>query len=98
MRVTTGRYEGTGLRGTPRAERLCRLCSRRGHTHVEDIRHFLIECPAYAAFKAKWAEVFRSNLAAPADLLNQPNQAAVAHAIYDMVQHRKAALNLMIGN
>ena len=54
-------------RGTPREERLCRVCQESGApAAIEDEHHFVFHCPAYAALRHKYSStVFRSS---PRDL------------------------------
>ena len=60
----------------PRSQRLCRLCSTEGaffHAQrvgvgcVEDVQHFLLECPAYQHLRAKHPCVFGNAAAAECD-------------------------------
>jgi len=101
LRVATGRNEGSGVRnaaagqrlgarGIPRAERICRLCHSSGFPNaVEDLLHFLCECPAYAHIRALWPQVFQHAHLTPADVLNASDQEAVASAIFSMLRHRR---------
>lgn len=90
LRVATGRYEfdaATQGRGIQRGRRLCRVCS---HVAVEDVKHFLLECPAYHDVRMKWHEVFMYS--APSQVLNHEDPYAVAYAISDMLKLRQQLL------
>ena len=79
-------------RGIPREERVCKLCQAEGRVAVEDLKHFLLECPAYAAIKHTYAVVFLPPPQSPHMFLNQPDQYAVAHAVCTMLRHRASCL------
>ena len=89
LRVATGRNEGADRRGIPRSSRTCRVCNEPGS--VEDLRHFLLQCSAYAAIRQRWHEVFGTHQCTKA-VLGQRNQSGVAAAIWHMVQHRSNCL------
>jgi hypothetical protein len=102
----------------PRAERICKVCSgddatlahrqavlsRTGSsTNVEDLKHFVLECPAYDDLRAACP-------AFPSDMysrLNDPdcvasvflhaNQAALANTLYHMKVRRAQILGLTEG-
>ncbi len=50
FRVCAQELEVSRARGRPRAERVCRMCMAGA---VEDERHFLLECEAYADLRAQ---------------------------------------------
>jgi hypothetical protein len=96
LRVATGRNEGSGSanvqpgrthgrRYLERSRRTCLICSTQGC--VEDLKHFLLECPAYAQLRQSYHAVFAGHTAT-ATLLQQSDQCTLATAIYDMIQHR----------
>jgi hypothetical protein len=100
LRVCTGRNEGSGevnedgSRGTrriPRDQRTCKVC---GNTHaVEDLKHFLLECPHYAQIRSRWSNVF-GNHTTPSAVLGQANQAKLARAVCDMLYERGRKLGI----
>ena len=63
LRVVTGTFEGAGHRGIPYAQRVCLMCACSCHhctarsSPVEDLKHLLLECPAYACVRAKWPQI-----------------------------------------
>ena len=96
LRIATGRNEGSGStnirqghthghRYLERSNRTCLICNALGA--VEDLKHFLLECPAYAQLRQTYHAVFAGHTAT-ATLLQQPDQCTLATAIYDMIQHR----------
>jgi hypothetical protein len=93
LRVCTGKFEK--VKGSkkkderlPRHLRLCRVC---GQDMVEDIKHFLFGCSVYEEVKAKFPAVFAYSC--PADVFNHHDQCELAHALYDMLQHRHMCLS-----
>jgi hypothetical protein len=102
----------------PRAERICKVCSgddatlshrqavlsRTGSSStVEDLKHFVLECPAYddlrAACPAFPSDVY-SRLNDPncmASVLGHANQAALANTLYHMKVRRAQILGLTVG-
>ena len=68
------------------------MCQAEGRVAVEDLKHFLLECPAYAAIKHTYAVVFLPPPQSPHMFLNQPDQYAVAHAVCTMLRHRASCL------
>lgn len=100
LRVCTGRYEYVHgsqqqhKQSLPRAMRICKLChplAREGSTGcVEHVKHFLVDCPAYADIRARWPAVFSHT--SPAAILNHGNQAELANIIWDMITHRHQQL------
>jgi len=99
LRIATGRNEGSGAanaqdgralgpRGIPRAARICRLCQAGC---VEDLQHFLVECPGYAATRQRWHCVFAGR-GSTASVLNQDGQHRVAAAVCDMLSLRSDLL------
>jgi hypothetical protein len=89
----------------PRAQRLCPLCSR-GEARpgwgglararagaaacVEDLRHFVLECPAYDHLRARWAGVFGPApwRLAVHSVFCADAQSAVAAALHAMLECR----------
>jgi hypothetical protein len=103
----------------PRQCRLCRLCcgedapleqrravlARTGRTaHVEDLKHFVLECPAYddlrAACPAFPADVRRSvrDPAAMCAVFGHPAQASLAHTLHLMRARRDDLLGAVGSN
>lgn len=102
----------------PRQERLCRLCSgedavmahrlavvaRTGtSSNVEDLRHFVLECPVYddlraacPAFPPPSSAVF-SDPAAMASVFQHAAQSALATTLYNMKVRRAELLGLTLG-
>lgn len=102
----------------PRAGRICRLCSGEGAPlslrmavvartgtaeNVEDIKHFLLECPVYddlraacSAFPAPSPAVL-SDPACVMSVFQHERQAAVAKALYRMKVRRAEKLGLTQG-
>jgi hypothetical protein len=102
----------------PRQARLCQLCSGVDATHarrsavlartgtnmnVEDLKHFLLECPVYddlrAACPAFTAET-QALLSAPGSVvavMGHPDQAALANTLYYMKTRRAVLLGLPVG-
>ena len=102
----------------PRQDRLCKLCSgvdavparrlavfsRTGTSrNVEDLKHFLLECPVYddlrAACPAFPPDVY-STISDPgcvAFVMGHDDQAALAHTLYRMKTRRAELLGLPIG-
>jgi hypothetical protein len=102
----------------PRHDRLCKLCSGEDATlarrlaafsrtgtsrNVEDLKHFLLECPVYddlraacPAFPANWY----SSLPDPgcvALVMRHEDQAALANTLYHMKVRRAELLGLPVG-
>ena len=85
------------LRGVRRHLRNCCVCE---HTTpcVEDVAHFVLECPAYAGIRRRFAHLFF-----PVDLAEAlpqrmrrvfctPHQHALATCLHAMLEHRSAVL------
>jgi hypothetical protein len=95
LRIQTGRHHGT-----PRAQRLCEVHT---HTHatmvaVEDLAHFLLECPSYAYIRTQYLDIFRPawqtrTLAEGirATFMTK-HQLLLAHCLDRMLAHRRAVL------
>ncbi len=79
------------VRGLPQHERVCKVCNTVDA--VEDVRHFLLECPAYVVLRQRHPRVFDPWPSSPATVLNHPDQAAVASVIYAMLQRRAEVLS-----
>ena len=99
----------------PRHERLCKLCSGEDATlarrlavfsrtgtsrNVEDLKHFLLECPVYDSLRATCPafppDVY-STLSHPgcvALVMGHDDQAALAHTLYHMKTRRAELLGL----
>ena len=96
----------------PRHQRVCKLCSVltapfcHGHAaaHVEDLLHFMLECPAYSHIRRRYAEVFQSavsDLNSPSAYMKHifacKNQQQLAACLYTMDLFRKECLKLPTG-
>jgi hypothetical protein len=101
LRIATGRNEGSGRanasggrqlgpRGIPRGSRTCHVC--KSTEAVEDIKHFLLECPVYQSLRSKWSCVFEGH-SDPASLLGQNDQYKLAAALHDLLQLRHRYLS-----
>jgi Reverse transcriptase (RNA-dependent DNA polymerase) len=90
----------------PRHQRLCRLCSTarapfaRQHIGigcVEDVKHFLIECPAYEHVRLRYTTVFGSALSGVRmdmhEIFDCEHQDQLAHAVYTMTKFREYCLS-----
>ena len=102
----------------PRHDRLCKLCSAGSATpahrvtvlnrtgtnrNVEDLKHFLLECPAYddlrAACPAFPSDVY-ATLSAPgcvAAVMGHADQAGLANTLFVMKTRRSVLLGLPVG-
>jgi hypothetical protein len=115
LRVRSDRIKKAATR-LPRNQRLCRLCSTDGAAFhmqrvgvgcVEDVQHFLLECPAYQHLRGKYPYVFGS---ATADSTTQSVQSRLlsifdcdqqdqlAHVVYTMTAFRNHCLTLPHGS
>jgi sorting nexin-29 len=103
---------------TPRAHRTCKLCSgedallshrqlvlsRTGRAdNVEDLKHFVLECPVYDDLRTACVvfptDVY-SRLDSPTcmvDVFSHDNQAALANTLYHMKVRRAELLGLTMG-
>ena len=116
LQVRTDRIKRSTER-LPRHQRLCRLCSTDGapfHAHhpgvalVEDVQHFLLECPAYQHLRAKYPNVFGTAIVADnaprsphsrvLSIFDCDQQDQLAHAIYTMTTFRSQCLSLPHGS
>ena len=112
LQIRLGRMKKPNLR-VPRGERFCRLCStdgglfcaqRAGAGSVEDVSHFLLDCPAYGHIRLRYRAVFGEAAAATSDVSERNNkvlaifdcdqQDQLAHAIYTMTKFREQCLSL----
>lgn len=110
LQIRLGRMKHPRLR-VPRGERLCRLCStdgapflaqRTGAVCVEDVRHFLLECPAYQHVRLRYHDVFGSMPTRSEFIENMhvlsifdcDHQDQLAHAVYTMTKFREQCLSL----
>jgi len=91
QRATSGVAIQRQVRGLPRHERVCKVCGTPGA--VEDLRHFLLECPAYALLRQRYARLFAPMPASPDLVLNHGDQVAVASAVHAMLVHRAEVLS-----
>jgi hypothetical protein len=91
LRVANGVAVQRQVRGLPRAERVCLVCGTPGA--VEDLRHFMLECPAYSALRQRHARLFAPMPMTPDVVLNHVDQAAVASAVHAMLVHRAGILS-----
>jgi sorting nexin-29 len=111
LQVQVGRTRCTRV---PREQRLCRLCSVSGAPfriddsgghHVEDLLHFMLECPAYAHIRRKFPTVFQPSIDvhhASAnnymwDLMQCSRQEELAACVYLMDAFRTECLKLPRG-
>jgi hypothetical protein len=88
----------------PRPDRLCRLCSAQGApfvghcqgvASVEDVKHFVLECPAYRHIRSRYRDVFGDSDAMCSDMLaifDCDHQDQLAHAVYTMTKFRDQCL------
>jgi hypothetical protein len=103
LQIRLGRMKKHGSR-KPRHERLCRMCStvgaafyaqRGGPVCVEDLKHFLLECPAYHHVRLRYGDVFGSSTAPRTDMcdiFDCDHQDQLAHAVYTMTKFREQCL------
>ncbi len=88
LEVQCGRF-----RSIPRSQRVCRL---HDASHVEDVMHFVLDCPAYAAIRARFACLFDPlrTISAPDErlcaLFATQHQHALALCLHHMLKHRAA--------
>jgi hypothetical protein len=92
-----------------RHKRLCRLCSvddaafhaqRSGPVCVEDLKHFVLDCPAYKHVRLRYCDVFGSATAARTnmcEIFDCDHQDQLAHAVYTMTKFREHCLSLPVG-
>ena len=101
----------------PRADRLCRLCSgedaslthrravlaRTGTSrNVEDLKHFMLECPVYDDLRAAcpaFPFMYSETLGDPCvrSVFQHDAQSALAHTLYKMKVRRARLLGLTLG-
>jgi len=79
-------------RGIPREQRLCKLCAAQGVHVVEDLQHFLLECPVYGIVKARYPSVFQPPPQSTSVFLGNDDQCSVAYAVCAMLRHRVCCL------
>jgi hypothetical protein len=102
LRVCTGRNEGSGAanatadgrlgtRRIPRDQRTCRVCDNT--RVIEDLKHFLLECPHYGYIRRRHSTVFENRIT-PAAVLGQPDQVKLAQAVRDMLYARGVKLGI----
>jgi hypothetical protein len=113
LEAHTGRFNRV-----PRSDRLCKLCSCEDSRHewknmiqqrtgtadnVEDLKHFVLECPAYDHICQQYRCLFRPNAAHPycTAVLHRvfayEDQEEVATSLYCMWSHRSALLEAAAG-
>ena len=82
LRIQTGRYSRPK---EPRALRLCQACAMNV---VEDVHHFLLECPAYAETRQQFHHIFAhgSLVITTKYILAHRNQRHLAACIKDMLR------------
>jgi exonuclease III len=116
LRVRSDRIKKATAR-LPRDQRLCRLCSTEGAGFyaqrvgvgcVEDVRHFLLECPAYQHLRAKYSCVFGNTIAGSTaqndvqsrlmSIFDCDQQDQLAHVVYTMTVFRNHCLSLPYGS
>ena len=101
LRIATGRNEGSGVRNAAPGERLgprgiareYRTCQVCGQGTVEDLQHFLLECPAYEDVKQQFVPVFAPPHTTVAAILCHQPQARLSAAICSMLDQRKRLLS-----
>ena len=77
LNIHTGKFHGLA-----REVRICHVCN---NNQVEDLRHFLCVCPAYAGIRQKFASVFNQGAASvPQVILNHTDQCTVGRCVYQM--------------
>ena len=101
LQIRVGRVKAK----VPRDQRLCRLCStvgapfveyRSGNSCVEDLKHFVLECPAYRHVRARYSDVFGRVPALCTDMyaiFDCEQQDQLAHALYTMTKLREDCLS-----
>ena len=111
LQIRLGRLKKRSSR-VPRGERLCRLCSsvgaafhaqREGPVCVEDVRHFLLDCPAYQHIRLQYDDVFArtyspcesTHMLSVFDCIHQDR---LAHAVYTMTKFREECLSVPQGS
>jgi hypothetical protein len=85
LHIHTGRYTNT-----PREQRTCRVCLQPGV--VEDLQHFICDCPTYASVRDKNVDIF-VHAATSAAVLAHPDQYKLAKCLSDMLAVRQATLD-----
>jgi exonuclease III len=99
LQIRLGRMKKRSSR-VPRCERLCRLCStagaafhaqRAGAACVEDLRHFLLDCPAYQHVRLRYRDVF-GNATTTLSIFDCSHQDQLAQAAYTMTKFREQCL------
>ena len=94
LRIATGRNKGDGSvnaqpgqalgsRRIARSMRTCRVCGTAGA--VEDMQHFLLECPFYARTRQSWCSAFGQQ-ATTASVLGQRDQGRLAATVSKMLE------------
>ena len=97
LRIATGRNEGDGSanaqpgqalgsRRIARSMRTCRVCGVAGA--VEDMQHFLLECPFYDRIRQSWGAAFGQQ-ATTASVLGQRDQCRLAATVSRMLEQRE---------
>jgi hypothetical protein len=91
LRVGTHDLQIHALRFTdvPRENRTCRVCRQPGA--VEDLRHFICDCPTYAHVRTKHSDIF-VRASTPAAVFAHPNQYKLATCLCEMLAVRQATL------
>jgi hypothetical protein len=90
LEIQRGRF-----RNVPRAQRVCRL---HDGAHVEDVMHFMLDCPLYTTVPARFPTLFGplNALAAPDERLRAlfatEHQHALALCIHGMLERRNSLL------
>ena len=92
IRVTT--RTGTRMVRRSRPDRVCPLCMQQGHRRIEDERHVIWCCPAYAAVRHAYAGIFE-HARGPGDVMTHEDQHAVAAFAYDVLAERARALAML---
>ena len=87
LRVTTGWWEhGENGATLPRHLRVCCKCVEGA---VEDERHVLLECPAYASVRARFSDLYDGSDGDMAQVMCHPNQRRVALLVHCLKSWRE---------
>jgi hypothetical protein len=78
-----------------RNDRFCSLCSTQC---LEDEKHFVFECPAYADLRraSKWSPLYSANGLDMKTFMNQDNQYLLACFLHELLKYRELRLAGMV--
>jgi hypothetical protein len=101
LRIATGRNEGSSVRNAAPGERLGprgiaredRTCPVYGQGSVEDLQHFVLECPAYDVVKQQFAPVFAPPHTTVAAILCHQPQVRLSAAMSALLAQRNRLLS-----